>query len=79
QNDGEVESLGRFAIQEHNKNQNAALEFTRVVKAEQQVVSGKLYHLTVEAVDGGQKQVYEAKVWVKPWLNFKQLNEFKKA
>ncbi|KAG6527929.1 hypothetical protein ZIOFF_010064 [Zingiber officinale] len=56
---------------------NALLEITRVVKAREQVVAGTLYHLTVEAVEGGEKKLYEAKVWVKPWLNFKQVEEFK--
>ncbi|KAG6518278.1 hypothetical protein ZIOFF_021682 [Zingiber officinale] len=53
------------------------LEFARVVKAREQVVAGTLHHLTVEAVEGGEKKLYEAKVWVKPWLNFKQVEEFK--
>ena len=57
--------------------QNGLLEFDRVLKAKEQVVAGKLYHLTLEAIDGGKKKVYEAKVWVKPWMNFKQLQEFK--
>lgn len=57
--------------------QNALLEFGRVVSAQQQVVSGTLYTITLEAKDGGQKKVYEAKVWEKPWLNFKELQEFK--
>lgn len=48
-----------------------------MLKAKEQVVAGKLYHLTLEAIDGGKKKVYEAKVWVKPWMNFKQLQEFK--
>ncbi|KAJ8770426.1 hypothetical protein K2173_015040 [Erythroxylum novogranatense] len=79
QNSAEIESLARFAVQEHNKEQNALLEFVRVLKAQEQVVAGKLYHLTLEAVDAGKKVVYEAKVWVKPWMNFKQLQEFKHA
>jgi len=57
--------------------QNALLEFVRVVKAKEQVVAGKLYHLTLEANDAGNKKIYEVKVWVKPWMNFKQLQEFK--
>ncbi|CAI9099441.1 OLC1v1036267C1 [Oldenlandia corymbosa var. corymbosa] len=77
QNNGEIESLGRFAVQEHNKNENALLEFGRVIKAKEQVVSGMLYHLTLEVVDAGKKKIYEAKVWVKPWINFKKLEEFK--
>ncbi|PIN04069.1 hypothetical protein CDL12_02260 [Handroanthus impetiginosus] len=71
QNNGEIESIGRFAVQQHNNNQNTFLEFARVVKAKEQVVAGKMYHLTLEAVDGGKKNLYEAKVWVKPWMNFK--------
>uniref|UniRef100_A0A2N9IKN7 Cysteine proteinase inhibitor n=1 Tax=Fagus sylvatica TaxID=28930 RepID=A0A2N9IKN7_FAGSY len=58
---------------------NALLEFARVIKAQEQVVAGTLHHLTIEAVDGGKKKLYEAKVWVKPWLNFKELQEFKHA
>nr|4TX4_A Chain A, Cysteine proteinase inhibitor [Vigna unguiculata]4TX4_B Chain B, Cysteine proteinase inhibitor [Vigna unguiculata] len=73
----EIDSLARFAVEEHNKKQNALLEFGRVVSAQQQVVSGTLYTITLEAKDGGQKKVYEAKVWEKPWLNFKELQEFK--
>ncbi|CAH9102424.1 unnamed protein product [Cuscuta europaea] len=77
-NDGEIESLGRFAVLEHNKIENALLEFGRVIDAKEQVVSGKMYHLTLEAIDGGRKRMYEAQVWVKPWLkNFKQLQDFK--
>lgn len=59
--------------------QNALLEFGRVVKAKEQVVAGTLHHLTVEAIDAGKKKLYEAKVWVKPWLNFKELQEFRHA
>ncbi|GMN55617.1 hypothetical protein TIFTF001_024737 [Ficus carica] len=76
-NSADVEDLGRFAVQEHNKKENALLEFARVVKAEEQVVAGTLHHLTLEAIEAGTKKIYEAKVWVKPWLNFKELQEFK--
>lgn len=113
QNSVEIESMGRFAVDEHNKkevvrkpnrrekteenksgviqddkttmdgtkmeNQNAILEFARVVKAKEQLVAGKMYHLTLEAIDAGKREIYEAKVWVKPWLNFKQLEEFKRT
>nr|GMD41861.1 cysteine proteinase inhibitor-like [Ipomoea batatas] len=78
-NDGEIESLGRFAVLEHNKKENALLEFARVVSAKQQVVAGMMYHLTLEVIDAGKKRMYEAKVWVKPWMSFKQLQEFKLA
>lgn len=38
-----------------------------------------MYHLTLEAIDAGKKKIYEAQVWVKPWMNFKELQEFKHA
>ncbi|KAF7819163.1 cysteine proteinase inhibitor [Senna tora] len=76
-NSAEIDNLARFAIQEHNNQQNTLLEFARVLKAKEQVVAGKLYHLTMEASDAGKKKIYEAKVWVKPWMNLMQLEEFK--
>jgi len=50
-----------------------------VLKAKEQVVSGKIFHLTLEVIDAGKKAIYEAKVLVKPWLNSRQLQEFKLA
>ncbi|OAY53339.1 cysteine proteinase inhibitor 12 isoform X2 [Manihot esculenta] len=75
----EIDDLARFAVDEHNKKQNAVLEFARVVKAKEQVVAGTLHLLTIEAIEAGKKKLYEAKIWVKPWLNFKELQEFKHA
>uniref|UniRef100_A0A7N0V8I3 Cysteine proteinase inhibitor n=1 Tax=Kalanchoe fedtschenkoi TaxID=63787 RepID=A0A7N0V8I3_KALFE len=75
-NSVEIDDLARFAVDEHNKKENAVLEFARVVKAKEQVVAGTLHHLTLEVIDAGSKKLYEAKVWVKPWLNFKELQEF---
>lgn len=57
--------------------QNALLEFGKVVNVKEQVVAGAIYFITLEATDGGKKKVYEAKIWVKAWENFKQLQEFK--
>ncbi|XP_077253935.1 cysteine proteinase inhibitor 6-like [Tasmannia lanceolata] len=79
QNSVEIEELGRFAVQEHNKKANTLLEFARVVKAKEQVVAGTLHHLTLEAIEAGKTKLYEAKVWVKPWMKFKELREFKHA
>ncbi|KAF5821154.1 putative Cystatin domain-containing protein [Helianthus annuus] len=79
QNGVELESLARFAVEEHNKKENSLLKFGRLVKTREQVVAGKMYYFTLEANDAaaGKTKVYEAKVWVKPWMNFKQLQEFK--
>ncbi|XP_019702175.1 cysteine proteinase inhibitor 12 [Elaeis guineensis] len=76
QNSVEIEELARFAVEEHNKKANTLLEFGRVVKVKEQVVSGIIYYITIEASDGGKKKLYEAKVWVKPWMKFKELQEF---
>ncbi|XP_057725083.1 cysteine proteinase inhibitor 3-like isoform X1 [Arachis stenosperma] len=57
---------------------NSSLELVRVISAKEQVVAGSIYEITMVAKDGDEKkQVYEAKVLVKPWLNFKELQEFK--
>uniref|UniRef100_A0A7C9D3E3 Cysteine proteinase inhibitor n=1 Tax=Opuntia streptacantha TaxID=393608 RepID=A0A7C9D3E3_OPUST len=75
----EIDSIAHFAVQQHNRDANAFLEFGRVLKAKEQVVSGKIFHLTLEVIDAGKKAIYEAKVLVKPWLNSRQLQEFKLA
>ncbi|GLJ06933.1 hypothetical protein SUGI_0053100 [Cryptomeria japonica] len=83
ENSLEIEELGRFAIQHHNiqrkENEKELLSFSRVVKVDQQVVAGTVYHLTLEAKEDGDSapKLYEAKVWVKPWENFKELQDFK--
>ncbi|CAE6086861.1 unnamed protein product [Arabidopsis arenosa] len=77
-NGGEdIDDIALFAVQEHNRRENAVLELARVLKATEQVVAGKIYRLTLEVIEAGEKKIYEAKVWVKPWMNFKQLQEFK--
>ncbi|XVF19421.1 hypothetical protein REPUB_Repub11eG0109000 [Reevesia pubescens] len=73
----EMENLARFAVDEHNKKENAMLEYKKVLNVKQQVVSGTMTYITLEAMDGDKLKIYEAKVWEKPWLNFKQLEEFK--
>ncbi|GAA0148469.1 hypothetical protein Leryth_000590 [Lithospermum erythrorhizon] len=77
QNDIGHDHLARFAVDHHNTKQNAGLEFHKVVNVKEQVVAGTMYHITLEAADGAQKKVYEAKVWVKPWENFKEVQDFK--
>jgi hypothetical protein len=57
--------------------QNGVLEFVRVLNAKKQVVSGTLYDITLETKDGSKQKVYEAKILEKPWLNFKEVQEFK--
>ncbi|XWS52640.1 hypothetical protein CRYUN_Cryun11dG0088400 [Craigia yunnanensis] len=73
----EMENLARFAVDEHKKKENAMLEFKKVVNVKQQVVSGTVHYISLEAIDGDKMKIYEAKVWEKPWMNFKELQEFK--
>ncbi|XP_062181099.1 cysteine proteinase inhibitor 3-like [Phragmites australis] len=73
----EAEDAARFAVAQHNRNQGASLEFIRVLKSKQQVVTGTLHDLILEAVDAGKKNLYSAKVWVKPWEDFKSVVEFR--
>lgn len=75
-NDLQVESLARFAVDEHNKKENVSLEYRRLIGAKTQVVAGTMHHLTVEVADGETKKVYEAKVLEKAWENFKKLEDF---
>ncbi|CAM0955525.1 unnamed protein product [Alopecurus aequalis] len=75
----EAEDAARFAVAEHNRNQGSALEFARVVNAKRQVVAGTMHDLMLEIVESGKKSLYKAKVWVKPWKNFKVVVEFSPA
>ena len=79
ENDLHVLDLARFAVSEHNKKANTLLEFEKVVKVKQQVVAGVMYYFTIEVKEGDAKKLYEAKVWEKQWMNFKELQEFKPA
>lgn len=79
ENDLKAIELARFAVAEHNSKANAVLEFERLVKVRQQLVSGLMHHFTIEVKEGGAKKTYEAKVWEKAWENFKQLQDFKPA
>ncbi|KAH9325129.1 hypothetical protein KI387_005307, partial [Taxus chinensis] len=40
QQDKEIQSLAKYAVKEYNKQHNVALTFSKVVKAQQQVVAG---------------------------------------
>ncbi|MFS8019460.1 putative Cystatin domain-containing protein [Helianthus anomalus] len=76
QNSLEINSLAQFSVEEHNKKQNSVLEFSKVITTKEQVVEGTMHYITLEASDGGVTKMYEAKVWVKPWMNFKELQAF---
>ncbi|KAI6704142.1 hypothetical protein NL676_013278 [Syzygium grande] len=78
--DPHVKEIGEFAVAEFNKDpqHGADLQFQDVIKGETQVVSGINYRLILAAKDsaGAAVKNYEALVWEKPWLHFKQLMSF---
>ncbi|KAL2316909.1 hypothetical protein Fmac_030785 [Flemingia macrophylla] len=76
-NSVEIQELARFAVDEHNKKENGGLVFVRVISAKQQAVSGTVYYITFEAKDGETIKTYETKVWVRGWLNSRELQQFK--
>ncbi|MQM02766.1 hypothetical protein Taro_035539 [Colocasia esculenta] len=71
-----VQEIGKFVVEEHNKQAGQGLVFVRVVSGEQQVVSGTNYKLVVAAEDAGATNKYEAVVYDKPWENFRELTSF---
>ncbi|XP_060172526.1 multicystatin-like [Lycium barbarum] len=79
ENSVKYQDLARFAVQDFNQKQNARLEFVKVLSVKQQVVSGMMYYITLEAIDGGKKKTYETMIWVKEWEKFKEVQEFKLA
>lgn len=54
----------------------AGMTFSKVVAAKEQVVQGTMYYLTVEVMEDGKPKLYDAKVWVKPWEGYKELESF---
>ncbi|OMO55479.1 Proteinase inhibitor I25, cystatin [Corchorus olitorius] len=83
----EVQDLGKFAVEEYNKNHQgglrgggggtAGLVFTQVVEAKQQVVTGIKYYLKIEATQNGLTKTFESEVVVAPWKHpSKQLISF---
>ncbi|MCD7461385.1 hypothetical protein HAX54_046013 [Datura stramonium] len=47
--------IGKFAVDQHNKESESNLVFKRVVKGEHQVVAGTHYWLVISAKDGGRR------------------------
>ncbi|WZZ42422.1 hypothetical protein YC2023_114701 [Brassica napus] len=47
-------------------------EYASVVKPKEQVLAGRMHHLTPEIIESWKKKLYEAKVSV---LNFKEFQE----
>jgi acyl-CoA hydrolase len=79
-NSVEIDDLANFAVDQYKSRQNslsvAGMTFSKVVAAKEQVVQGTMYYLTVEVIEDGKPKLYDAKVWVKPWEGYKELESF---
>ncbi|KAI3697676.1 hypothetical protein L6452_30772 [Arctium lappa] len=76
--DPKVVEIGKFAVDQHNKEAKASLKFSKVVSGERQVVAGMNYNLTITAANGSVENNYVVVVWDKPWVkNFRRLTSFK--
>ena len=60
-----VIEIGKFAVDEHNKEVNMALKYEKVVNGKSQVVEGVNYNLTIMAANlgGADENNYQALVW----------------
>nr|XP_043611085.1 cysteine proteinase inhibitor 5-like [Erigeron canadensis] len=74
--DPAIVDIGKFAVDEHNKEKKLSLVFGKVVMGESQVVAGMNYNLTITAMNAGVEYNYLALVWDKPWQKFRQLTSF---
>ncbi|PHU16834.1 Cysteine proteinase inhibitor 1 [Capsicum chinense] len=77
--DPEVVEIGKFAVDEHNKEAKTKLEYQEIIKGESQVVSGTNYRLIITAKDGDSPHNYLAEVWNKPWKKFRNLTSFRQC
>jgi cystatin-C len=78
--DPHIQELGGWAVTQHAKLAGDRLQFRRVTRGEEQVVSGMNYRLFVEAVDGtGTSAPYVAVVYEQAWTRTRELTSFKPA
>ncbi|PNX81005.1 cysteine proteinase inhibitor 1-like protein [Trifolium pratense] len=75
--DPHVAEIAQFAVTEYGKQSGTKLILVKVIKGETQVVSGTNYRLVLAAKDKSVTKNYEAIVWEKPWLHFRNLTSFK--
>ncbi|MFX6532881.1 cystatin domain-containing protein [Acinetobacter baumannii] len=75
-NSAQVVEIAKFAVKEHNSQSKSALVYVAVVNGQYQVVAGTNYKLVISAKDGVKENKYEAVVWDKPWMKFRELTSF---
>lgn len=80
--DSHIQELGRWALGQakHQKLAAEGLQYRRVERGEQQVVSGMNYRLYVDAADpAGRTVPYVAVVYEQVWTRTRQLTSFNPA
>ena len=80
--DPHIQELGGWALGQAKRARLAGegLQFRRVVRGEQQVVSGMNYRLYVDAADAaGRSAPYVAVVYEQVWTSTRELTSFSKA
>ncbi|KAK0595842.1 hypothetical protein LWI29_014597 [Acer saccharum] len=75
--DPHVKEIAEFAVAEYNKQSKAGLVLKSLVSGETQVVSGTNYRLVLVAAKEAATNRYEAVVWEKSWLHYRNLTSFK--
>lgn len=78
----DIDKLASQAMMTYLKenNQLNGLKFSKVLKAQTQVVSGVKYRLTIELLDGQNKpRQYLMDIWVKAWENFAKVTDFQQV
>ncbi|CAM0871948.1 unnamed protein product [Alopecurus aequalis] len=79
-NDPKVLEIARWAVDEHDRQENDGLQFKRVVSGMLQVVEGKNYNLHIDTVKGdGNEGIYIAEVYDVPWTHTRTLDSFRPA
>ncbi|XP_023520845.1 cysteine proteinase inhibitor 1-like [Cucurbita pepo subsp. pepo] len=56
--DPEIQSLGEFAVTEHNKQTKTQLQFQKVISGDMQIVAGTNYKLRLTALEGTDSRTY---------------------
>ena len=56
--DPKIQSLGEFAVNEHNKQAKTQLQFQKVISGEMQIVAGTNYNLRLTALEGTSSGTY---------------------
>lgn len=72
-----VIEVGKFAVEEHNKEKSATLKFGHVINGDTQIVGGMNWRLRIEIEDNKSIKNCEVLVYEQPWKNVRKLVSFK--